>query len=808
MATTIPTDVAGLPLSQPRYVGKDLPRIEDAALLTGRVDFTDNLAFAGMLHAAVLRSPLPHARIRGIDISRAEKLPGVAAIITGADALAWSDPVPGLPFGWAGYCLATEKVTFVGEPVAVVAAASRYIAEDALDLIDVDYEELPPVVDPVKAQEPGSPIVQDAHGSNVVYQRVFTFGDVDRAFVEADLVVRDDFRWHRASGNAIETCGCIVQWNPIDQLLTAWGGFQGTGFYVPSVSRGLRLPAHKIKLIPLPHGGSFGTKITPHHVIRIALLSRKAGGRPIKWIEDRVEHLVSAYSHGPDRRYTAEMALTREGEMTGFRVRALEDIGAQVVSVAMGMTLKPISAFTSAYRVRNVSYDLTVVTTNKCPQGSYRGWGVPPHNLAIEHCLDLAAKELNLDPAEIRRRNLLRPEQFPYEAPNGARYDSGDYERTLDQALALADYAGMRKEQADARAAGRLVGIGVYTGVEISAVAMSMFTLLGPNAPFGTSVPESARVRIDASGKIIAEVTFPWEGQGQHTFVTHLLADYFGVDREDVEVVVVDSLSAGPGTGPIGSRQAVMLSGAVLGAAGRVADKLRKVAAALLEVHADDVELRDGQLRVVGAPTQALPLRQVVATMMTRCDLLPEDVDGNPEASYTYNPPDRKLPDADGKGSFDLTASNAAHVAMVEIDPDTGQVKILKYVLADDCGVRLHPAIVEGMVQGGLAQGVGVALLEELAYDDDGRYLTPTYMDYLLPTIEEVPMPDTAYTETPSPVAPLGVKGAGEAAILATPAVLMSAINDALSPLGEKCTTVPASPLRLWELISGASAGS
>src|SRR5581483_3085766 len=789
---------------QPRYVGKDLPRIEDAALLTGRVDFTDNLAFAGMLHAAVLRSTRPHARIRRIDTSRAGQLDGVAAVITGADAEAWSEPVPGLPPGWAGHCLATDKVRFVGEPIAVVAATSRYVAEDALELIDVDYEDLPPILDPERAREAAGPLVYESQGTNVVYQRQFAFGDVDEAFAHADLVVRDTFRWHRASGNALETCGCIVQWNPMDQMLTSWGGFQGTGFYVPSVSRALRLPTNKIRLIPLPHGGSFGTKIVPHHVVRIALLSRKAGGRPVKWIEDRVEHLMSAYSHGPDRRYTAEMALTRDGEMTGFRVTALEDIGAHVVSVAMGMTLKPLSAFTGPYRVRNVAYDLAVVTTNKCPQGSYRGWGVPPHNLAMEHCLDLAARELALDPAEIRRRNLLRPEQFPYVAPNGAAYDSGDYERSLDLALDLADYPALRREQEEARAQGRLVGIGVYTGVEISAVAMSMFTLLGGGAPFGTSVPESARVRIDAAGKIVAEVTFPWEGQGQHTIVAHVLADYFGVDREDVEVVAVDSLSAGPGTGPIGSRQAVMLSGAVLGAAGRVAEKLRKVAAVLLEVHADDVELRNGLLRVAGAPSKALPLRQVAATMLTRCDLLPEDVDGSPEATYTFNPPSRRLPDAEGRGSFDLTASNAVHVVMVEIDRETGQVSILKYAIADDCGVRLHPAIVEGMVQGGLAQGVGQTLLEEHVYDEGGQYLTASYMDYLLPTICEVPMPESVYTETASPVAPLGVKGAGEAAVLATPAVLMSAINDALAPLGVRCTTVPATPLRLWEVIQSA----
>jgi CO/xanthine dehydrogenase Mo-binding subunit len=337
---------------------------------------------------------------------------------------------------------------------------------------------------------------------------------------------------------------------------------------------------------------------------------------------------------------------------------------------------------------------------------------------------------------------------------------------------------------------------------------MSMFTLLGPDSPFGTSMPESARVRIDATGKIICEVTFPWEGQGQHTFATNFLADYFGVKREDVEVIAVDSLSAGPGTGPIGSRQAVMLSGALLGAADRIAEKLRKVAGVILEANADDIELFNGQLRVKGSPEKTLPLQRVITVMLTRSDLLPAGIDGNPEASYTYNPPERKLPDAEGRGSFDLTAANNAHVVMVEVDRDTGEVHALKYVIADDCGVRLNPAVVEGMIQGAVAQGVGQTVLEEHVYDENGQYLTSTFMDYLLPTIWEVPMTERTYTETPSPLSPMGVKGAGESAVLATPAVLLSAINDALLPLGIQCTTIPATPLRLWQLIQGAERDS
>ncbi len=804
MAKSIPGSFSDMPMTQPRYVGKDVTRIEDVTLLTGCAEFTNNVSLPSMLHAAVLLSPHAHARITRIDTSKAQMLKGVVAIVTGEEAKQWSEPVSGFPQGWAGHCLAIDKVRFVGDPIAAVAATSRYIAEDALDLIEVEYDVLPPVVDPAKALEPSSPLLYEERGTNIIYQRVFTYGEIDEAFAKADLVVKDDLRWHRASGNPIETIGCISQWNQTEQSLTAWGGFQGTGFYTPSISQGLRIPSNKIRLVPLPHGGSFGTKIYPHAVIRMALLSRKAGGRPVKWIEDRLEHLKGSYTHGPDRFLTAEMALTRTGEILGIRMKVLDDLGGHAVSVALGKALKPLSCLTGPYRMRHAQYDLTVVATNKCPQGSYRGWGVPTHNLGIEHCIDLAARELGLDPAEIRRQNLLRPEQFPYESPNGARYDSGNYERTLDMALDLAGYKELRKQQSEARAQGRLVGIGVFTGVELSGVAMSMFTLLGPNSPFGTSMPESVRVRIDVTGKIFGEVTFPWEGQGQHSFATSILADYFGVPREHVQVVAVDSLAAGPGTGPIGSRQAVMLSGAVLGAAGKIADKLRKVAGIMMEVDAEDIELMDGKLQVKGSPSKALPLQQVVVRMLTRSDLLPEDVDGNPEASYTYNPPDRKLPDDEGRGSFDLTAANSAHVVMVEVDADTGQVKILKYAISDDCGVRLQPAVVEGMTQGAVAQGVGMTLLEEHAYDENGQYLSSTFMDYLMPTIWEVPITERSFTETPSPFSPLGIKGAGESAVLATPSVLLNAINDALAPLGTRCRTIPASPLRLWELIRSA----
>ena len=400
MSEKVPRDLSELPLSQPRYLGKDTARVEDATLLTGRAEFGDNVAFPGMLFAAILRSPHAHARIKRIDFSKAQELAGVVAIVTGEDAKAWSEPVPGFPTGWAGHCLAHDKVRFVGDPVAAVAATSRYIAEDALELIEVDYEILAPVIDAQKALDPDSPVIWEHQGTNLIYHRVFTFGAIDEAFAKADVVVRDDFRWLRASGNPIETCNCIVQWRS-DHSLNAWGGFQGTGFYVGSVARGLRVPAHKIRITPLPHGGSFGTKIFPHAIIRMALLSRKAGGRHVKWIEDRVEHLLSSYA-GPDR-VSAEMALTRRRD---YRLSSK----CSMIRRPCGLRSDRQSAqtfvdFTGPYRMRNVTSD-PVVATNKCPQGSYRG-GV--YQLMAMNIASIWRREAGTRSVEIRRRNLLHP---------------------------------------------------------------------------------------------------------------------------------------------------------------------------------------------------------------------------------------------------------------------------------------------------------------------------------------------------------------------------------------------------------------
>ena len=783
-------------------MGKDVPRVEDRQLVTGRTEFIDNLTLPGMLHCAILRSPYPHARITSVDTSAAERLPGVAAVVTGEDARRWTKPYITMPEKWGPYCVAVDKVRFVGEPVAAVAASSRYLAEDALELIRVEYEPLPVVVDPFKALEPESPLIFEENGSNVMYQRLFTWGEVDRAFAEADEVFAETFRWHRVGANPLETFGVISQWDAIEGGLTCWGSFQAPSYMARGRAANLRVPSNKVRFVGQPHGGSFGGKGGARGTDITAMLSRKADGRPVKWIEDRMECLVAGGSQAWDRFYEASLAVKRDGTATGLRIKLVDDLGATAEGFGASGAAKPLASFVGCYAIPAAAYDLTIVATNKLPASPYRGMGPPPHNFVLEQMMDIAARGLGIDPAEIRRRNFIPPDRFPYTIPSGNEYDSGNYEAALDQVLAMADYPRLRAEQVTARAQGRHLGIGVVSTIEPGVFDWGAYAILGAR---GTGVPEGVTVSIDVWGKVIARVGFPAEGQGQYTLVSQLLADYFGVTLDDVQVVPQDTLSAPPHFGPGGSRLGVAITGAVLGAAGALRTKLVTVAAKLLGAEPDGVELMDGKLRVKAAPERALTVAQVAATMLTRADLLPPDVEPSPEATYVWTAPGRTSADEQGRSKGYLTAANACHLALVEVDIETGQVRILKYYLVDDCGTRLNPATLEGMVQGAVAQGVGAALLEEYVYDDEAQPLTSTYMDYLLPTVHEVPMTEKAALVTTSPFTPLGAKGAGEGAINTTPAALMCAINDALAPLGVRAREVPASPNRLWALIRDAA---
>ena len=802
MSVHIPNRIEDLPVSTKRFIGKEVERVEDRQLLTGRTPFIDNLSLPGMLHCAILRSPNAHAKITSIDTSGAEKMPGVVAIVTGADALELTVPMQTVPEGWGAHCLATDRVRYVGQAVVAVAATSRYIAEDALEEIVVDYDPLPPVVDTEKAA--ASPAIYAEHESNVVFQRKFTWGEVDTAFAGADVVLTEKFRWHRLGANPLECNGVITEWDPVDDTVTSRGSFQSQVNMGLLSAGALQVPSNRVRIISQPHGGSFGGKGGPAGTIITALLSRKADGRPVKWIEDRMEYLAGGAGQSWDRYYEVSLALKNDGTITGLRVKLLDDLGASAEGFGAVSAAKPLAAFTGPYTIPVAEYDLTLVATNKLPQSPYRGMGPPPHNWVLEQMVDLAAVELNLDPGEIRRRNFIAKDAFPYTIPSGNEYDSGDYAAALDAVLEMGDYQALRARQEEARVQGRYLGIGLVNTIEPGVFDWNAYAIVGSQQ---TGVPEGATVGIDVMGKIVARVGFSLEGQGQYTVICQLLGDYFGVEMSDVRVVPQDSLSAPPHFGPGGSRLGVAITGAVLGAADILREKLIRVAANLMQAPPEALELGDGMIRIPGVAEAQMPVAQVAATMLARSDLLPEGMDPNPEATYVWTAPGRTPADDQGRAKSYLTAANACHLVLVEVDVETAAVEILEYFIADDCGTRLNPATCEGMTQGGVAQGVGAALLEEYVYDDDGQLLTSTFMDYLMPTVYEVPMTKKKTLVTPSPYTPLGAKGMGEGALHTTPAAIMCAINDALRPLGVRAHEVPASPKRLWALLQAKSGG-
>lgn len=804
MSVDIPNALSSLPASSLRHVGRAQRRVEDPSLLTGRTCFIDDVVLPRMLHAAILRSPFAHARVAAVDTREAEALPGVIAVITGADALRWSQPALSSPEGWGTHCLATDKVRFVGEPIAAVAATSRAIAEDAIELITVDYETLDVVSDPVQAMQPGSPLVIESRGSNVMMDRVFQWGDVDAAFAEADLVVRESFRWHRMGANPTETFGCVCEWDPLDLRLTIRGSIQSPSMFALGRAATFALPSNRVNVISHPHGGSFGGKGGTRGTDITCMLSRKAGGRPVKWIEDRVEYLTSGGGQAWDRHYEASLAVKRDGTVTGLKVRLIDDLGATGEAYGAICAAKPLAAFTGPYTIPVAEYDLKLVATNKLPSGPYRGMGPPPHFFVLEQLMDMAARRLEIDPAEFRRHNFIRKDQFPYTIPSGNEYDSGSYAEVLDAVIELADYRAMRAEQVKDRAAGRLVGIGVASAIEPGVFDWNAYAIVGMP---GTGVPEGATVNIDILGFVTVRVGFTLEGQGQYTLVTQLVADYWNVEPSLVRVVYLDTQSAPPSFGPGGSRLGVAITGAVLGACDKIRQKMSRVVAALMQTEPAHIAYRDGKFFIPGVEGAQMTVAEVAGTMLARSDLLPPDIDPRPEATHVWTAAGRTPADDQGRAKSYLTAAHAVHIVRVEIDRDTGFVQIQRYCLADDCGTRLNPATVEGQTDGSVAQGIGAALLEEYAFDGDGQPLTTTFMDYLLPTVYDIPEIEKVAIVTPSPFTPLGAKGCGEGAIHTTPAAVMCAINDALAPLGQMAREVPAAPNRLWKLIQAAGRG-
>ena len=794
-----------------QWVGKSIPRVEDPKFLRGRGGYIDDLVLPGMLHAVVLRSPHAHARIVRIDVEAARAVPGVAAVVTGADALDLCDPLPDFgpdPSKHTWRLLAHDKVRYVGEGVAVVLAENRYIAEDARDLIDVEYEPLPVVTDPERAIEPGSPLVHDALGSNVMYERQFDFGDVDADFAAADVVVRERLRWSRSGAQPLETVGAVASYDVATGMLTITENSLSFTSYLFMLATTLKVAANKLDMVPVPAGGSFGSKLWAVKVAATAGMLSKLTGQPVKYLEDRVDNISSCDHHGSDRRYDVELALMRDGTFRSLKIDTIDDYGAYA-QFGVGHHGNSLAQVVGPYTIQSVRYHLTAALTNKCQQGAYRGFGSEVNNWVVERMVDSAARELGMDPAEIRRKNFIPKDRFPYFIPTGNVYDSGDYEAVLNRALELSDYAGWRREQERLRAEGRYIGIGLITCAERSVFSATEFWFWfeDPPAPV-TSMPESVTLKVDATGAITATLySCAFWGNSPETMVAQFVAEEFGVEPQQVNVVYQGSAQGLPATGPGGSRTTVMLAGAVEGASVRIKDKARRIAAHLLEADVDDVEWSDGAFRVKGSPQRAKTLGEVAVMAHLFKHALPDDIESGLEASKVYDHPYTTMPSADRKnlGVFYPFVGHACHIPVVEVIPQTGEVRFLKYTAVHDCGTLVNPRSLAGHITGGSAQGIGTALLEEYVYDADGQLLTQSYMDYLIPSAMEIPEFTIDHIETPSPYTPHGIKGGGEGGRMMAPAAVCSAVNDALAPLAAKANTLPMTPERIVGWIEEAS---
>jgi 2-furoyl-CoA dehydrogenase large subunit len=794
------------------WVGTPVARKEDAALLSGRARFIDDLApVPGLKHAAILRSPHPHARIRSIDVRRATALPGVVGIVTGAKLAELVGPIPSVVKAPVPYFpFALDKARYVGEPVAVVVADDRYIAEDALDLIAVDYEPLP-ACDLEAARAADAPLVHEKAGSNVISRRTFRYGDPERAFAEADRTFEFTYAFPRYASTPMETCGVIAHFEPAPDRFTVWSNFQGPFVLHPLMAGALKVPGSRLRLITPPFsGGSFGVKQAVFsYIVLLAAVSRRLGV-PVKWIEDRAEHLAAG-SAASDRTGSISAAFTRDGALTGLRFHNVANMGAYIRPPEPASLYRMHSASSGCYRVQNVAVENELVVTNQAPVGLNRGYGGPQFYFALERMMDIAARGLGLDPAELRRRNFVPKDAFPYTSPAGSVLDAGDYAAALDELLRLADYDGLKARRDEARRNGRLYGIGIAAGVEPSGSNMAYVGLAQTPEERARSEPKSganasATVSIDPSGHVTLRLDSTPNGQGHATVAAQIVADALGLAPEDIDVVTeIDTLTSAwsIASGNYSNRFAAIVVGAIAQSAGKVADKLKVLAAEALDEAPDRIELADGFARVIGPSNKRIPLRKVAARAHWNPAGLPGDMDPGIHETSIVSPSVLRSPDADDRVPSAVTYGFVIDLAAVEIDRATGAIRIDKYVSVHDVGRQLNPLIVAGQAHGGFVHGLGAALMEELAYDARGHFLSGTFADYLCPTAAEVPPVTMGHVETPSPMNALGAKGMGDGSSMLTPAAIANAVADAL---GREDVVLPLTLQRAWSLANGGPA--
>jgi 2-furoyl-CoA dehydrogenase large subunit len=776
----------GIATARDTWVGQSVPRFEDEQLLRGKGRFIDDLApVPHAYHAAVVRSQLAHARI-AVDAAAAAEAPGVVGVVTGAEVKGLSRPFPaGIPSPVPFYAAAVDVARYAGEPLAVVVARSRYEAEDAAELVAVDYDPLDPVLDPAAAAETEA----------CIHDRTFHYGDADDALAAADLVVRETFRFPRFSCTPLECYGVVADWDEASGTLTAWANFQGPFTLHGVAASALGLRGSQLRLLTPPDsGGSFGIKSSIFTYVVLMGIAARALGVPVRWTEDRIEHLAGSAA-STHRVTTVEAGFSRDGELLGLRYDAIEDVGAYVRAPEPATLYRMHGSLSGAYRVRNVAARYRVVLTNTLPSGLNRGFGGPQLYLPLERTMAIAARRLGLDPAAIARRNLVPEDAMPYRTPSGALYDSGDYAACLDQALELAAYGERRAEAERARAEGRLVGVGLACVVEPSISNMGYITLAQTAVERAETLPKSgnaegALVTIDPLGGVSVRLASTPQGQGHRTVCAQVVADELGIEPEQVTVLSEMDTQTVPWTVSSGNYSS-RFSGVAVGAVQRAARSLREKVDTIRE-HLGDPDL---------------PLRRVAGAVHWNPEGLPEGMEPGLACVAYWAAPNLDPPDAD-----DRVASSAAHgfiadVCVVEVVRDTGEVRVLDYVTVHDAGHLLHPALADGQVLGGFAHGAGAALFEHHVVDELGNLMTASFVDYVTPTAPDLPAVRIGHRSTPSPFTALGAKGVGEGTTMSAPAAIANAVADAL---GRDDVELPLTPPRVWALLQrppGSEAG-
>ena len=787
-----------------KYFGKRQKRTEDPRLIQGLAHYVDDIKLPDTLHAVFLRSFHAHARIKKIDTSEAAKVPGVVAIYTGKDVSARIGAVPcaaALPDLKVPdhRVLATNKVYFVGHPLAVVVAESRYAAKDAADLIQVDYDELPVVLNEEKGAQ-GGPILHEQFGTNVAYKLTAGEGDIEAALKAADKVIKQRVLNQRLAPIAMEPRGVLVRYYPGEQELTLWTSTQIPHLARTQIALMLGMPENKLRLIAPEVGGGFGSKLNVYAEEALLGWIAMQLNRPVKWIETRREN-IQATIHGRGQTGYIEIGYKNDGTVTGLRYNVYADLGAYFQLLTPAIPTLTGLMLSGCYKIPAIQINITGVFTNKMATDAYRGAGRPEATYVVERAMDLVAAELGKDPVEVRRKNMPAPNEFPFKTATGLFYDSGNYEGALKKALDIAGYSKLRDEQSKARKEGRLIGIGVSTYVEICA--------LGPSQAMPAGGWESATVRIEPTGKVTILTGASPHGQGQETSFAQIAADQLGVNINDVTVIHGDTSVVQYGIGTFGSRATAVGGTAVYYAIEKLKEKASKIAGFMMEAGGANVTFKEGKFSVeaakataAGAPagqSAVAPPKQVsiqeVALAAHLAKTLPPDTEPGLSATYFFEPKNFTFP-------------FGTHIAVVEIDRETGEIHFQRYVAVDDCGKVINPLMVDGQVQGGIVQSIGQALYEEVVYDDQGQLVSGTLMDYAVPKAAHVPWMELDRTETPTDVNPMGVKGVGEAgSIGATPAIV-SAVIDALAPYGVRHLDMPIKPENVWRIVSGSKAGA